>query len=189
VSTAVEQNGTKVKAWTPDRNKQIIDTGHTLFDRQTVCISPGNMLAPTQVSGIVRSWKEPKNPAQQPVEPGVLTNFDLDAFSDMFGDVNRWSRHLTGWQIRDSIRERTKMMPAGKMFTLYFFYHTVPARITRNRNVVIRHAPSHRVVHAIVLTHNNDIVQKWIPGPTYKSYDIYAECMKYVVPQSEWGKL
>lgn len=59
--------------------KQIVNTGWKLFDRQTNCITKGNVYANTQYSGCIRPWKETECNGRTNPE-GHLTNFDIEPF-------------------------------------------------------------------------------------------------------------
>lgn len=61
-------------------SRQIVNTGFKTFDKQTNCISTGNVYANTQISSFIRPWSETEcNGFTSPC--GKLMNFDLRQFS------------------------------------------------------------------------------------------------------------
>jgi hypothetical protein len=59
--------------------RQIINSGWKEFDKQTNCISTGNVYASTQMSSFIRPWKETEcNGFERP--KGELMHFDLQPF-------------------------------------------------------------------------------------------------------------
>lgn len=69
----------KKTTYSKDGMKQVISSGWRLFDRQTNCISTGNVIADTQFSSFVRPWRETEcNGFIRP--EGHLMDFDLGPF-------------------------------------------------------------------------------------------------------------
>ena len=62
--------------------RQLVNSGWKAFDRQTNCISTGNVYANTQYSGCIRPWKETECNGRQNPE-GHLTEFDLKPFRNL----------------------------------------------------------------------------------------------------------
>ncbi len=59
--------------------RQLVDTGWKTFDRQTNCISTGNMIANTQLSLYIRPYRETECNGNA-FKPGELLEADLKAF-------------------------------------------------------------------------------------------------------------
>lgn len=59
--------------------KQLVDTGWRTFDRQTNCISTGNVVANTQLSLYIRPYRETECNGHT-FQPGELLRADLKAF-------------------------------------------------------------------------------------------------------------
>ena len=59
--------------------RQIIDSGWKEFDRQTTCISTGNVISNTQLSFFIRPWRETECNGRTNPE-GHLMNYDLKYF-------------------------------------------------------------------------------------------------------------
>jgi len=58
-------------------NKMHIETGCKTFDQQTVLVTTGNVIAPTQHSGFIRAWNETQCNGMT-FAPGHLQQFDLE---------------------------------------------------------------------------------------------------------------
>ena len=71
----------KLYTWSKNGMKMIIHTDFKEFNRQTNCISRGNVIANTMYSGYIRPYDETINPVGQEVEPGLFQAFDLKYFS------------------------------------------------------------------------------------------------------------
>lgn len=63
-------------------NKMRIKSGFGLFDKQTVLITTGNVIAETQYSNYIRPWKEVKNYSYIG-KPGEFTKYDMQHFSQV----------------------------------------------------------------------------------------------------------
>ena len=71
----------KQRQWdTP--NKMHMDSGYKLFDKQTVLISTGNVLSPTQHSSYIRPWNEVDNYGYKGV-PGQFCKYDMNGFNQI----------------------------------------------------------------------------------------------------------
>ena len=77
--------------------RQIIDSGWKEFDRQTNCISTGNVYANTQISSFIRPWSQTEC-NNHTFPEGQLMNYDLQQFDrfniptnllDVIKDKNR----------------------------------------------------------------------------------------------------
>ena len=71
----------KLYTWSKNGMKMIIHTDFKEFNRQTNCISRGNVIANTMYSNYIRPYDETINPIGKEVEPGHLQAFDLKYFS------------------------------------------------------------------------------------------------------------
>lgn len=138
-------------------NKMKIETGHGKFDRQTKIISEGNAIHDTQLSSYVRPWNETKYPVgDEHAEPGHFQKFDLKPFKNLPQDV------------LDVVREHA----VDESVILYEFRHWNDGQ---------------KVVHGYVVTDAQHNLIWWVvTGPTYKSYNVVQECIKYVA--DDWEK-
>lgn len=97
----------KQKVWRKDGMKQIISSGWKEFDKQTNCISTGNVYARTQYSSFIRPWKETEcNGFTNP--EGHLMNFDLKPFRN--------------FRIPKRIMEILKNKERNESYILYMFF-------------------------------------------------------------------
>jgi hypothetical protein len=81
------------KIWSKNGMRQVINTGHKEFDRQTQVIDIGNVWANTQFSNYIRPRDEIEcNGFVSP--PGHLQNYDLGAYSAMPQHVESEVRKL-----------------------------------------------------------------------------------------------
>jgi hypothetical protein len=153
-------NQLKKTEFKKDGNHMIIETDLKVFNDQCDGICVGNVFGDAQMSSYIRSWWDegeglidyPEN--KRP--PGQLFEYDMKHFEEM--------RH-SYMRILKKIEEYSKVKPTRSMI-LYMFKHI------RNRR---------RIIHGYVLTDNKyELINRWITGPTYKSYSVITECMKYV---------
>ena len=70
----------KLYTWSKNGMKMIIHTDFKEFNRQTNCISRGNVIANTMWGSYIRPYNETVNPVGEKVAPGHLQNFDLQYF-------------------------------------------------------------------------------------------------------------
>lgn len=97
----------KKAIWRKDGMKMIIDSGWKEFDRQTCCISTGQVITNTQYSMCIRPWKQTEcNGFTNP--EGHLLDFDIGPFRkySIPGSISR--------VLKDKGREKTVI--------LYMFY-------------------------------------------------------------------
>jgi len=140
----------KKKEWaTP--NRMLMQSGHRTFDRQTNCISTGNVIANTQISFFIRPFSETKTWAgDRP--PGHLQNYDMEKWRE-WGLPRYIDRYITD-------RARTESV------ILYRFHHWNGDR---------------RIVHGYIVTRANHVLmRKFVTGPTWKSQLVIDECAQYV---------
>lgn len=67
-------------SWSKNGMKMIINSDFKEFNKQTNCISSGNVIANTMWGKYIRPWNEIINPVGDVVEQGRLFNFDLQYF-------------------------------------------------------------------------------------------------------------
>lgn len=72
----------KKAVYTKNGMKQIIDSGFKLFDKQTNCISYGNVIANTQYSSYIRPWKRVECNGHT-FREGHLLNTDIQHFGPL----------------------------------------------------------------------------------------------------------
>ena len=142
-------------------NKMLINSGHSAFDSQTTCLGTGNYMAPTLHGEWIR-------PHQEVVcsyrfnAPGHLQEFDLGFFKD----IN------TPGRILDLVRSQAQDKPV-QFYALFHFYQPVGREFKR-------------VVHGYVLTDENDqLIQQWNTGPTWKSWLVLDEALPYLAVMEE----
>lgn len=92
----------KKKNWNSTGNKMIINSGWKEFDRQTNCISTGNVICNTQLSWFVRPYRKTEcNGLDFP--KGHLMDHDLKVFNpyhipeqimDVLTDINRRESYI-----------------------------------------------------------------------------------------------
>jgi hypothetical protein len=146
--------------YTADGNKQIIDTGHKTFDKQTVCISRGNVYAPTMIGNHIRAFNEETSNGQT-FRKGELQAFDLKPFA-----------------LPKYIREYVVNNAQFEGVWLYMFWHH-RARYARNGNT--------KLVHGFLVTkYNHDLLATFVTGPHWdRSYRILQVCASYIVNDHE----
>jgi hypothetical protein len=88
------ENGLKKIEW-ENSNKMKFESGHKTFDKQTNCLSTGNVISNTQLSFYIRSAKETINPVGQEVPEGHLRDFDLRQFNRLPSHVERFVKRVT----------------------------------------------------------------------------------------------
>lgn len=71
----------KLYTWSKNGMKMIINTDFKEFNKQTNCISGGNVIANTMHGSYIRPYNETINPVGEEVEKGHLQDFDLKYFS------------------------------------------------------------------------------------------------------------
>lgn len=82
------------KATWDNPNKMHFESPHKTFNRQTVSISPGNVIAPTQYSSYIRPYMETWCNGRT-WEEGVLQKADLKYFSTIPSSIRREIEKLT----------------------------------------------------------------------------------------------
>lgn len=72
------------RIWNKTGMKQIINTGHKTFDKQTNIIdNHSNMIANTQLAFYIRAYNDVVNPIGETVDKGHLQDFDLKSFNNL----------------------------------------------------------------------------------------------------------
>jgi hypothetical protein len=132
-------------------NKMHFESPHKTFNRQTVCITVGNCVAPTQYSSFIRPSTEIVNPVGQTVAEGYLQAFDLNQFSNI---------------IPYAIRQEVKQLTRNEDGILYAFFHWLPDQ---------------RVLDGVELTTGVYIhVKTWFTNPTWKAHEAVCEARRYI---------
>lgn len=136
-------------------NKMIFESEHKTFNRQADLISTGNVWGGVQTSGFVRPYNQTEcNGFTNP--PGKLRDFDLSLWRNM-------PSHVRAYVIKQT-RDRSVI--------LYEFHHK-----TR-----IRWGGVRWVTHGwVVTTVDYKLLRSFVTGPTYKSYSVIREAIKYIV--------
>lgn len=134
-------------------NKMKFASPHQTFNRQTNCISTGNVIANTQYSNYIRPYHETEcNGHQSP--PGHLQNWDL---------TKNIVANTLPHQLREEIRELTR----EKGGIVYNFHHWHGDR---------------RINDGIVLTtKEHDLVKVWYLNQNWRAREAVSEALKYVV--------
>lgn len=68
------------------KGNQVVNTGYKKFDKATICIMDGNVIAPTQYSTFVRPWKETECNGFIN-EEGHLTKYDIQHFRNVSKEI------------------------------------------------------------------------------------------------------
>ena len=133
-------------------NKMHFESPHKTFNRQTQCISTGNVIANTQYSNYIRPYGETEcNGFTNP--PGHLQDWDLTK--------NIVASTLPG-QIREEIRQLTRENGG----IVYNFHHWKGDR---------------RIDNGIVLTaRDHKLVKIWYLNPSWKAQAAIGEAVKYI---------
>ncbi len=97
----------KLYSWSKDRMKMIINSDFKTFNKQTNCISKGNVIANTQYSGYIRPYTEIECNGKIN-EKGFLRDYDLQFFGE---DCKNWS----------NIKDYVKSITTEKGCMLYEF--------------------------------------------------------------------
>lgn len=111
----------KYYKWSKNKMKMIINSGYKEFDRQTNCISNGNIIANTMYGNYIRAWDDTINPVGNIVPKGYLFNYDLKYFNidntirdyiralnkqvilyELFTYNRNGKKNLIGWLIEDN---------------------------------------------------------------------------------------
>ena len=157
----------KAKVWI-NGNKQLMESGHKTFDRQTNCIGTGNVIANTQYSGYIRAYYDLTNPVGQAREPGYLQDYDLEKFDRLPGHIRQAVKQAA---IHDSV-------------ILYEWHTWGPQYNDSTWRGRVRTGKQTRTIHGYTLTSpGHHFIKTWTTGPTEKSYGIVAEATKYVVEE------
>lgn len=128
-----------------------------VFNRQTVLLTRGNAILPTQYSSCIRSFDDTKC-GEEHREKGELQEFDLKPFRK-FGLGQRERR------IRHALSEREG---AG---ILYCFFH-------QSRNGLI--------VEGFLLTSKEHVeIERWYVNPDHRAHQAFEEAISYIVEQPE----
>lgn len=136
-------------------DKMHFESGHKAFDRQTVILTPGNVIAPTQFSSYIRPAQETECNGQTWSE-GHLQRFDLQSFAE-YG-----LSHCLD-EVRKIINER------GTQAILYLFRHKSGERIIED---------------GLLLTTGADEgyleLQRWYLNSQPKASSAFEEAIRYV---------
>jgi len=133
-------------------NKMKIETGHKTFDQQTNIISYGNIIANTMVGFYIRAYNDTVNPVGQTRPLGYLQDFDLQ----------NWRNELYRYRLMNKVKAHL-VNRAGILYRLFHY----------NKN--------QRIIHGFILTDTDyNLIEKWVVGPTYKSWDVVLGCEPYL---------
>lgn len=144
------------KKW-ENPNKMLCESGHKAFDRQTVCISFGNVISPTQYSSFIRS-RDAVECSGQTFPHGHLRDFDLASA--------KWEG-MPAWVFR-AVKELTDT----REIILYQFHHYENCRgrggwshrQTKERRKVIdgyiATTPDHKLIRKFYVNSNHESARK-----------------------------
>ncbi len=139
------------KATWDNPNKMHFESPHKTFNRQTVCISLGNVVTPTQHSSYIRPYWEIECNGRT-WEPGSLQKHDFDLFSTN--------------SLPYAIREEVKKLTRTEGGILYSFFHW---------------SGQSRVLDGVVLTTRVYIhVKTWFVNSTWKAHEAVCEARRYI---------
>jgi len=136
-------------------NKMLFESDHKTFNRQTNCISTGNVIADTQYSGFIRPYNETEcNGFTNP--KGHLQEYDLNwLLKDVPGYVKDWIR---------------KYAKTKSVIAYHFFYRNKERRKIDIGYVVT--TPEYK---------KNKLLNKWYAENTQKVRSVLDEAIKYIV--------
>ena len=99
----------KKATWNKTGTRQLVNSGYRLFDKQTNCITTGNVYASTKYSGFIRPYTETK-----------CNNHDFAKGELMHTDLRPFRRYGIPSYIYDILTDQTR---AGS-YILYMFFVT-----------------------------------------------------------------
>ena len=148
----------KESVWNEKRDRQIVNTGHVTFDRQTNALGTGNYFADTMHGAHIRPFKEVGcNGIIN--KPGHLQNFDLlpfvkDAPESVISAVKRYCVDNSAW-----------------LYVLHSYSYRKQAGW-----------PAHvKIVHGYILaSYDDQLISTWVTGPSHKSYRVVYGCLPYL---------
>jgi len=148
-------------------NKMHIDTGYKLFDRQTNCISYGNVYANTQSSSYIRPYMETECNGRE-FKPGELMKFDLKCvFGEYLKDYNL---------IPQAIKRVLENKDRKQSVVLYKFFVTVKKE--------------RRVIGFVLADYDNNLIERCAidtgnRSHFWKRYKAVLEASKYICNDDE----
>ncbi len=152
------------KQWTRNGMRQILDSQHKLFNKQTSMITDGNSIGSTMYGSFVRGFLATEcNGFTNP--PGHLRDFDLKPFIQTY----HIPRHVL-----DKVLEITQARGDEDSVMLYVLFHHIPGRERHRR----------RVVHGWILTENyrrdHRLIQKWYARYGSKTISVVETCLPFL---------
>lgn len=136
-------------------NKMVMESGHKTFDQQTNYIGTGNVFANTQTSLYIRGYNET----------------ECNGFTFPKGELQKTD--LKGWyELPQRVHRAIREYAVDESVILYKFFH--------------KNSKGELVVHGYVLTSKkHELIDYIVVGPTYKSWDVINECLKYITVQEQ----
>jgi hypothetical protein len=135
-------------------NHMKIETKHKTFDAQCDLITRGNVIGHSQMSCSITSFEETERNGFT-WDKGYLQNYDINW---LFQDAPEYIKT----EVRNLLKERSGILYKFRHFSVY----------------------KQEVIHGYVLTTSSyedaKIIRKWYTGPTWKSYYVIDECIKYI---------
>ena len=144
--------------------RQLVDTGWKTFDRQTNCISAGNVIANTQISTYVRPYRETECNGLT-FKPGELMTLDLKPY--------------VKYRIPEAILDLLEFKVRKDSLILYMFFTTPKGRIEPEPFlwVLTTKEPHPRLKISRVVCH---LGQRYM-----KRYDAADEILKYITEENK----
>jgi hypothetical protein len=154
-------------------DKMHIETGHKTFDKQTVIITTGNVIAPTMYGTCVRSYHTYRNPVGQPCNPGKMQEFDLCSYGLR--------------SMPEIVRRAVVQFSLNRDVWVYEIFHSYRPRIQNTWTRGYRLGEWTKWVHGyLVTTMDHKQLYMWVCQDSFsKSFGVMAEVRKYLVDQEE----
>lgn len=131
-------------------NKMMMESGHKTFDRQTNYIGTGNVFSNTQTGLFIRGYNET----------------ECNGFTFQKGELQK--SDLKGWYgMPQQVHKALSKHATDESVILYKFFH--------------QDGQGELIVHGYVMTTNKyELIDYFVVGPTYKSWNVINECIRYV---------
>lgn len=147
------------KAIYNNKGRQVVNSDWAEFNKQTSCISTGNVIADTQISTFIRPWEQIECNLHKFPE-GHLMKFDLDTFN--------------GYRIPEGIMDVIRNKDRKESVILYMFF------TVRNKKVVpfgwvLTDKNHHYIGHRIVRAYGESYTKRW---------SALNEAMQYITEKS-----
>lgn len=150
-----------------NENKMSISTGHKTFDRQTVCLTTGNVVSQTQYGHYVRAYSTPTNPFGTPCKPGEMQKFDLQ--SPLLEHMPKF------------VLDYIKRLAVDEGVIVYKVFHHYRPKVRNTWTRGYRLGKWTKFVHGWLITGADyKYLYMWVNQAGPKSFNVMAEVSKYL---------